>query len=180
MFGSILLVFLLSVVTFYWIMGNLSAITTFLIFQKAERKQSFNTKEILLEAKTYIPAALRFDGYYYSITAIVLFVCFLILFPGLRESINGIIRKDDISPIIVGTMASIFGVGLLYLFFSVWFSTRYMPAKPGFILEQKRSLHDFSEGKSITIGNFWNILGNLILISIVIGVVVNLWDSLVG
>ena len=75
-------------VTFYWITGNLSAITTFLIFQKTEQKQPFDTKSILLEAKTYIPAALRFDGYYYSITALVLFVCFLIVFPGLRESIQ--------------------------------------------------------------------------------------------
>lgn len=145
-------------VTFYWIMGNLSAITTFLIFQKHENAEDFDTKSILSEAQRYIPAALRFDGYYYSIVAIILFVCFLAVFPGFMESIDEILGKNYSSPILMKTLFSLFGVGFLYIIFSIWFSTRYLPAKPGFVLEQKRTLKDFSEGKNLTIGNFWNIL----------------------
>jgi len=52
------LILIIGVVTFYWITGNLAAITTYLIFQKQEKKETFTPTGILLEAKKYLPHAL--------------------------------------------------------------------------------------------------------------------------
>jgi hypothetical protein len=78
------LIFIIGVVTFYWITGNLAAITTYLIFQKQEKKETFTPIGILFEAKKYLTHALGFDGYFYSALALVIFVLFMLLFPTLQ------------------------------------------------------------------------------------------------
>lgn len=80
------LIIILGVVTFYWITGNLAAITTYLIFQKQEKKETFTPISILLEAKKYLPHALGFDGYFYIALALVIVVLFMFLFPSLQEN----------------------------------------------------------------------------------------------
>ena len=84
----LLLILIVGITLFYWITGNLAMISTYLIFEKQTQKIQFRAMEILREAKVYLPSALKFDGYYYSILAGVILVIFLVLFPSIREYIG--------------------------------------------------------------------------------------------
>ncbi len=183
----LLLILIVSIAIFYWITGNLATISTYLIFEKQEQRVSFRAMEILREAKTYLPSALKFDGYYYSILAGVIFVIFLMLFPFIREYIGPFFQmesKDFYSstfwePSLQFALVMILAWGA-YFIFALWFSTRYFPTKPGFVLRKSGNYDTFSKGKLLTQGQFWNILGNMIVLSIVISVASWIWNNFIG
>ncbi len=127
---------------FYWITGNLAQITTYLVMQK--QGTDFQAIEILREAKTYIPNALKFDGYYYTSIALVVFILFLSLFPFIHDDIGKIfgMLSTNADYQVLENMFIQFAVigstiGVVFVVFSYWFSTRYAPAKPGFVLGRK-------------------------------------------
>lgn len=91
-----LVLFLLvcAIVSFYWITANLAEISTYLIFEKQAHHIPFRGMDILREAKTYLSSALRFDGYYYSILAVIILVIFLLLYPFIRDDIGLLFQID--------------------------------------------------------------------------------------
>ena len=178
-------IFIFWVTLFYWITGNLATITTYLVMRK--QGTNFQAMDILREAKSYIPSALKFDGYYYSVFALVVFILFLVLFPSIQGDMSQIFWMLSTQPdyqalgkMILQFLSITILVGGIFFGFSIWFSTRYAPAKPGFVLEQKGELRDFMEWQRITNGNFWNILGNMMVLSLVLSVVIWLWNSFFG
>ncbi len=185
--GVISFIFILGITLFYWITGNLATISTYLIFEKQEQRVPFRGMEILREAKAYLPSALKFDGYYYSILAGVIFVIFLMLFPFIRDHIGPLSQmesKDYYSstfwePFIQFALIMILAWGV-YFIFALWFSTRYFPTKPGFVLGKSWTFDRFQEGKLLTQRQFWKILGNMIVLSIVISVASWIWNNFIG
>ncbi len=185
--GVISFIFILGITLFYWITGNLATISTYLIFEKQEQRVPFRGMEILREAKAYLPSALKFDGYYYSILAGVIFVIFLMLFPFIRDHIGPLSQmesKDYYSstfwePFIQFALIMILAWGV-YFIFALWFSTRYFPTKPGFVLGKSWTFDRFQEGKLLTQRQFWKILGNMIVLSIVISVISWIWNNFIG
>ena len=91
----LLLILIVGIAIFYWITGNLATISTYLIFEKQEQRIPFRAMEILREAKKYLPSALKFDGYYYSILAGVIFVIFLMLFPFIRGYLGPFFQMES-------------------------------------------------------------------------------------
>lgn len=114
--GILAMALIFGIAIFYWIMGNLSAITTYLAFQKQEQNESFKPKEILLEAKRYLPHALGFDGYFYSVLALLVFLLFLVLFPFIQGNFATLFQMVS-GPTDWDTLGSMFlqmlGVGLI-------------------------------------------------------------------
>ena len=76
---------MIGMTLFYWITGNLTTICSYLVVRK--KGIAFQPMEIIREATTYLKRALRFDGYYYSILSVILFVLFLLCLPFLRGMI---------------------------------------------------------------------------------------------
>ncbi len=183
----ILIVFILVVLIalFYWITGNIATISSYLIVRK--KGIAFQPMELLYEAKTYLGRSLRFDGYYYSFLAVVLFVIFLISMPFLKDHIRQMVELSMGSMDYSALAGELIGVGLIFwLFaivfwiFSVWFSTKYFTNKPWFILEGWQHLDDFTALGSLIFGNFWNVLGNMIVLGIILSVTWNTLTSLLS
>lgn len=183
---------IIGVGVFYWITSNLTAITTYCMIEKDERRESYTPRSILMDAWGYIRHALLFDGYYYSAVALVVFVLFLLIFPVFQSSFwlifGGLktgILPDSISSwsswdTLISFIGYFFLVLVVFIIFSMWFSVRYFTAKPGYILTKGESLPAFMDGKKISQGYFWEILGNIIAVWIIVSLITSLLNGFGG
>jgi hypothetical protein len=171
--SSVIFLFLLVCTLFYWIVNNLSAITAYLIAKKWN--DPFSPFDLIEEAYSHLKKALKFDGYYYSFSAIVFFILFLLFFPIFRDQIWEIrsywmtVHKEyDIIFLWLKVLFSWALLCIIFALFSLWYSTRYFTQKPGFVLGTSTAFSDFIQWRQITNGYFWTLLGNWLVLFLIL------------